>query len=239
MSDVTQLAILGAFSLLGASLNIATITIIARGRNFGRGMKLQLMNLAVADLMSSLILPGSSVVKGISSLSSVIDYGILCRMQSYLVSVIFFSSLLFNTIISLERFVAVYFPLKMLNYRRVYATGLIVIAWLCSLALNSSVLLDFDPEVYSPELADNEVVCMAVNTLLVGKQHTVWLATFAIRCLVPSITILVAYRAICVKLVRRKQVGEKHQYYNNAISKQVSKVSKGDKISGSKTFDVG
>lgn len=220
---IINLALRGVFSALGFILNIVTIIIIARGLKFGKGMKIQLMNLAVCDLIFSLIVPGVGLLEGIIPIPFAISH-ILCKAQHFLTATILFASLLSKTFICIEKLIAVFFPLKMLHFRRPHIVGVVILIWVLTLAVSSYMLFDAtqsESDVYLTTNVSAFVECNTITSLLTESEYEAWVTIFAIRFIVPSAVILIVYSSICAKLVRRKRVGERHRYNSPGISRQV------------------
>ena len=220
-----NLVIHGIFAFFGLVLNTFTLVVIALGTKFGRGMKLQLGNLAIADLLCSLLTPGSAVVGGIVILPYP-DSTILCKMQQYITSVAFCTSLLCGAAISLERLVAVYFPLKMKEYRPRHAIVVLLSAWICTFALNVDSLID--NEVVTNPQRNNTMKCVSGRYLLMQDVGGSLLYLSTTRFLIPVVTILAAYGLIAIKLLTRKRIGVKHKFSKH---RKLTSVSVGNIVS--------
>ena len=62
LDSIINLSIHVLFAILGICLNSLTILVLLRGSKFGKAIKIQLINLAIADLLSSLVAPGFGVI---------------------------------------------------------------------------------------------------------------------------------------------------------------------------------
>lgn len=118
---------------LGILLNLLTIITISRGKHTGREVKIQLMNLAVADLLSAASLP-ISVTRQIKFPPS----DLFCKLFTTFVRGIF---TLWNMTISLERVVICYFPLKARRYRKKQKLMVATSVWCLGMMLNTESFL--------------------------------------------------------------------------------------------------
>jgi hypothetical protein len=98
-------------------------------------VKIQLINLAIADMLAAVVL----FIPAISFLLDInFQWNIsLCILFRFVNGLPLFASILSSTAISLERFVIVYFPLKASGYTKTYKYVVVVIIWLCASAQNS------------------------------------------------------------------------------------------------------
>lgn len=92
--------------VLGVTLNLATIAVLFGGTNVGQGVRIQLTNLAVADMLFAITFSIPELVY------TPFTDAVLYEMASFF-SII---SLCCNAGISLERFIVVYFPLRARGY---------------------------------------------------------------------------------------------------------------------------
>lgn len=219
LADVINLSLHGIFGVVGVILNLLVIAVIIKGNKFGKGMKLQLMNLAIADFLSSVMAPGSGFVGGIVTLIAYPDDLALCEIQQYITSVVFYASLACSAAISLERLVAVYFPLNMLKYRIGHVITVGILVWALALIANIDSLIA-NQVIEKPE-HNYTLTCMSGKYMLMGDKYGPWVYIAVARFLVPIIVILASYGFICVKLAKRKRVGEKHRFSNERKNTQV------------------
>ncbi|XP_067951362.1 mu-type opioid receptor-like [Watersipora subatra] len=195
------------FAILGVTLNVLALVIIICGKRFSRHLKVQLTNLAVADLLCSILLPGSGVIGAVLDVSYPNSL-VLCKAHVFVTYTIFYSSLLFNAAVAVEKMMAVYFPFAMLNYTKnhviiVTACGWIVAA-LCQIGLLTSC-----------ELAVNvnhqeNLACYPYKTVTHynPREYQMIVIASAIKYWTPSAVIAIAYGLIAIKLCRRKNIGE-------------------------------
>ena len=219
-ADAVNLTIHGLLGALGIILNTTVIVIIISGCRFGKGMKIQLMNLAIADFLSAAMTPTSGYIGGIITQPYPGNF-MLCEVHQYINSVVFYTSLLCSAEISIERFVAVYFPLKILKYRTMYIILVSVLVWTLALItqMDSLLLADADRTLLNNTRTEN---CRTGKFMTEHDKYGLWRYLAVARFLIPVIIIVTSYILICVKLVIRKRVGEKHQFNEKTINKQVS-----------------
>ena len=115
-------------TLLGIVLNLLTIFIVALGTNIGKEFKIQLINLAIADITLALIVPAYMAVNSLDI--SFPDSSILCKIFCFATHAASYTSLLCNVAISLERFVIIYFPFRASRYRKRHKLLVIAAVWI-------------------------------------------------------------------------------------------------------------
>ena len=202
-------------SILGLFLNACTIAIIIRGDNFGKGIKIQLINLAVADILCSL---ATVALKASNCLEGFLLMLQLCRVLELFNPLVFLARLISNTAISLERFVAVYFPLKMREYRRRHVITVIIAIWMISALLK--IFWSLTNNVYVHHYANPELPCMSKIYLPPTKGR---IASYVGFVCLPVLIIVTCYTLICIKLKRRKVIGEQHRSNYSSVNIQVNK----------------
>ncbi|XP_067929820.1 kappa-type opioid receptor-like isoform X2 [Watersipora subatra] len=191
------LAIQTAILLVGVILNIINIFILAKGRKFGRRIKIQLINVAVADILSALMVPGSSPVYSYATLTRYPNIQALCKTHKFVGYSSFYASLLFHGTIAIERFVSVYFPLRMSRYKKTHVIIVIILGWMISFASTNDMILT---ATLVP--TDTGFTCFAN---LFGKSRlTLNVTTYFVKILIPSIVIVVMYTMIAVRLHKKK-----------------------------------
>ena len=215
--DLVYTVLTFILAIVGLFFNACTITIIIRGDNFGKGIKIQLMNLAVADVLCSLASVTAEISDSVEGLPMLHKLN-FCRMLQMLNPIVFLGSLLSNTAISLERFVAVYFPLKMREYRRRHVITVIATVWVLSVLINLQWLLTND--IYVHHYANPEFACISQNYLPPTKLR---IASYAGFVCLPVLIIVTCYTLICIKLKRRKVIGEQHRSSHSSVNIQVRK----------------
>lgn len=108
-----QAILFSSMSLLGVILNLGTLVIVRSSKSFKESrIKLLLTNKATSDLMTSLTHP---VVYAVLPFLTAGYIGLTPFVVSLIGSVSIYTSLLLNAVISVERFLAIYFPFKALT----------------------------------------------------------------------------------------------------------------------------
>ena len=188
-------------SCLGLILNNFTIAIIANGRHLTNQIKIQLINLAVADFLTSFFIPADQVIFQLQVQFP--DSRALCTIIRFVGLGAWYISPLWNAAISIERFVIIYFPLKMKQYTRTHKLIMAVIVWSIGLMANIHNLL------YSEVIEEDGVSICSIHTPLHSTSSFdlyEWLLTT--KYLLPPLVMTTMYTAISVKLLKRRSIGE-------------------------------
>ena len=120
-------AIYGSEATLGLILNIILIAAIKLGSHTSKTVHVQLINMAIAD-----ILLGISMIYR----SLPIDHpGLPCPLQTLLTIGITNSNRLWTVALSIERFGVTYFPFKALQYTYRKKVTVAVSVWICGFLL--------------------------------------------------------------------------------------------------------
>ena len=214
--DVIYILLTILSAVLGLCFNSLTIAIIVKGKNFGKNIKIQLTNMAVADTLCSLATLISGIAEGLSILR--VPYILeFCGLLQFVNALLFHGSLMSNTAISLERFVAVYFPLKMREYRRVHVVTVVIAVWLLSFLDLAQWISDI--KMFTDPQFNPERVCTAQTYL---APTDAMIASYVTCACFPVFIIVVSYTLICIKLKRRKVIGEEIRCRNSYVNIQVN-----------------
>ena len=207
------LAVYGVICFLGVLFNTVTIIIIICGERFGKSVKLQLLNLAITDLLSALLVPTYSLLTNCVT-SSYPNNLMLCRAHLYVAYTILYAGLLSNALIAVERFVAVYFPLKMLDYKRKHFAMTIVAMWTVSFLLQINTMNYGGLE--ESRYRKDALICIQQPQL---QPSGILLATsiHAIKYLFPTFIILLSYGLISIKLKTKPRIGETQRKLNTKV----------------------
>ncbi|XP_067951245.1 tachykinin-like peptides receptor 86C [Watersipora subatra] len=213
-TDIINLTVHGLCGLLGIISNGVTIAIILNGKRFGQGMKIQLINLAVVDFLCALLCPISGFIGGIVTINY-FQSNILCVLHQFLTTVFFCNSLYCTVAMAIERFVAVFYPLKIHTYSRRGVIIVILIGWISSFGLHVDIIL-FSAIHNIPEFG-NIRMCLSRK----ASKNILWRLVNILRFLLPVAILLFCYISIGFKLVRRKTIGERHMYSGQKKNHQV------------------
>ncbi|MBN3308029.1 GPR17 protein, partial [Amia calva] len=155
-----------------------------------------LKNLAVADVCYMLLLPMRIVYH---LMDGHWPFGeILCRVAGYLFYLNMYCSLYFMTCISLDRFLAIVFPVQSLRLRKpCYATVIVVILWLV-------LIITMLPMLTSKQTvqAHNVTLCKQLYREHISKKAV---GSLAVAFTIPLVTIVVSYVLIIRKLWDKHQ----------------------------------
>ena len=187
-------------AVLGVILNTGTIGIIIYGRHISSEVKIQLINLAAADIISAIFVPAYVLIYHLQI--SFPQNLALCKAVRVIGWGAFYTSPLWNVAIGLERLFIVYFPLKAAQYTRTHKLVLAVVVWCCG------YLPEIESILYSElEELPGYTLCH-VNPPLAVTNRDIYEIVITVKYLLPAVTIIAVYIAIGIKLVYRKQIGE-------------------------------
>ncbi|XP_067950256.1 psychosine receptor-like [Watersipora subatra] len=203
-------------STMGFILNVFTLAVIITGKRFAQNIKLQLGNMAIADLLCSILLPSSTLFGGLVKVPY--HSNILCKVHSHIVYSLFYSSLLFNTALAVEKFVAVYFPLRMFCYERRHIISVIVSVW--SLAFLAEIDILFKSNVHISTITGMPGCYSAEEHRTFDENKLQCILYSGLRLGIPATIMLLAYSLIAIKLMKRRNVGESDVSASNT-NKQV------------------
>lgn len=201
-------------SLLGLVLNTGAIYIIQYGRNVSREIKLQLTNLAVADLLFSLVVPVLAAFRVIKF--PFIHSHTLCSLERFAIHTIKFSGPLWNLTISLERMVVICFPFRAVHYRKRHKVIVAVATWIfaCVIHIDALIFAKLIRDPVTGTMSCWVVVTSStdVNRLLAG-----------VRCALPASIMTISSIVISYKIGCRKRIGETPSLQGKKV-RQVSEV---------------
>ena len=117
-----------SMGILGLVLNLFVILVVTRGANISRKVIVQIINLAVADLLMAIFatLNGTIYFFQLSFPNCIV----LCRLYRYMNSIAYSISLLVSVVISIERFAIVFFPFRISLYRQTHKCIAMAAAWI-------------------------------------------------------------------------------------------------------------
>lgn len=192
-----QTLLYSSMVVLGIALNVGTIITVRKGKNFkNKGMQLLLTNKSIADLLTSTTFPVVYALMPYWPFTTKLTLFMLATIASFAI----YTSLLWNSVLSVERFIAVYFPLRTLIYRKRDKIITSVVVWFAgftaAVILNLMTLADCN----DGSLLDLKATATCA-LLFEFDGHNEDLMLFAI---IPSILILVMYCLVAYKLHCRK-----------------------------------
>ena len=127
-----------AFAVTGVLFNTLTIVVISKGQRIRKQLKFQLVNLAVADLVTAGTFPIYLMYRLLRLNFPLNDA--LCKFIGLTSIWPNFVSLLWNMIISIERLLVIYFPLRMRHYLLKWKIIVAKLIWGMGFALRSNSL---------------------------------------------------------------------------------------------------
>lgn len=206
-------------AVLGVVFNLLTIITLLTGRRNSREIRIQLVNLAISDLLWSLV--GPAIFVYIRLEIPMTSNEALCKLISFLGFLVVTVSPLCNVAISLDRFVAVYFPMKIINYRTRHKVMAAAAVWMIGILVDMGTLFNAHTGEW-----DNQTWCYA-RPIIYDKTKTLpfeqFLIATAIKFGLPSIVMIVMYALIAGKLHKRHGVGDGNADIKDQLQKRVSR----------------
>ena len=199
ISDESCVAAFGTVGILGLLLNTVTILILQFGKSFGKAIHIQLMNIAIADLLSAVLTPTFIALWECTD-TSYPQSTALCKSHWQLISTIIYGSMMAKAWIAIERFAAVYFPLKMLSYRKKHIIIAIIATWIVSF------ILHLDAAILSGVIKSSDLdgwLCTRITNISDDELLPFFIPLEATRFLLPVLSITGMYLLICLKLGRK------------------------------------
>ena len=185
-------------AILGISLNAGSILVIVFGKIRGKGIKLQLVILALIDMVGAVLIPSYLI----SAFQPHAYYRFLssslCKFLLWTIYSPFYVSLLCNIVISLEQFVAIYFPLKMQNYTTKWKVVVISLCWVISLAMEVNLITNTGNAL--AEDSEGRKRCRFTHTWI-HKLNGPVVMVVTLKYLIPAFAIIVCYIAVVLRLV--------------------------------------
>lgn len=161
-----------------------------------------LSNLAIADVSYVLVLP-ARVAYHLSD--SHWPFGqIPCRLIGFLFYLNVYCSLYFMSSISIDRFLALVFPLRSRSFRKApYAKVIAAFLWVVVIVSMCPLLLSNKPVIVE---VDNLTMC---NQIYLENPSPKALVSTVVAFVIPLVTIVVCYISIVIKLRRLTQQEER------------------------------
>lgn len=202
-------------AVTGLVLNTLTIYIVKKGKSISSDIKISVINLAVADILMCVF---------DSSFLATIFFGfpfpqsvLACKIYRFFRRIGHHCSLLCSVVISLERFVAVFFPNKAAQYTRAKRLIVVGAVWFCAAlpgirGLISGTILEGFGVSY----------CLVSPSPFLPAIVAEWL--LQLEYIVPALVIAVVYVAVFVKLNIRKT---REEQSDSETRRQIDQVCNG------------
>ena len=180
---------------LGLCLNTLTIFIIQKGSNVSKEIRLQIINLAIADLLMTVV-DASQLILWELNLPFPASLP-LCQFYRFVRRISCYGSLLCSVSISLERFVIVFFPFRATRYTSTHKLTVISVVWICAALSAIRGIVD-------AAILDNNGVLFCGLTSSTVLPHNVYLWLLSLEYIIPAFIIVVAYSMVFIKLGTQK-----------------------------------
>ena len=183
-------------AVLGVTFNTLTIFIIALGRKTSKEVKIQILNLAFADLLVAIFYPVFQMIYLLELSYPVYIHS--CRLRQFLTRSAIHASPLCNAAISLERVVVVFFPLRASRYTRTHKLLIVALIWILAAAPELESLLYAELGEYNGNLE-----CWIVSPLKQSNPAVYeWMVT--LKYVIPASIMVVSYTLVFINLCRQK-----------------------------------
>ena len=222
---ITVIFIFTVTGLTGIVFNSISIWVVLRGKNTSkaiRGTKLQLVNQSAGQLIMALICTPRTIVRDLAY--SWPDSAALCKLVPFLGESAFESSVAWSATISVERFIAVFFPFRIRYYRKKHKIAVAVGLWTVVACANIEHLIYKTPKIINTNLSMHpETLRLCVNTVpMASTNKGLYYILEGLPYLLFSMIIISMYSAIGLKLWLRKR-SKKLKSDNN--TNRIEKVS--------------
>ena len=198
-ADYTYIGIYLSMAVLGVILNTLALLAVGLGQSISKDIKIQLMNLAFADLLMALFDPTYEATK-IHGNFSFSGNSTMCRFYLFIRRTSHNAPLLCNVAISLERFVIIFFPFRAARYRNIHKYTVILLIWVLAALPTVGILL----EARVIHFGDFTQCALVRDSVLTFRGDT-WVRTLLV--LLPAGVIATVYAMIFVKLSWQKKSG--------------------------------
>ena len=190
-------------AVLGLILNSLTICIVSLGDNTSKEIKVQLVNLAVADLLMAVLDPARYIIQNLrlpfsTNLTISRFAGVLGYTGHY-------ASLLCNVAISLERFFVVFFPFRASRYTRSHKLIVIGVVWVCA------ALPGVENILYTEVVEYGRMFTCSTNKTPSIYACSVETRFLTLKYVLPALVIVTVYMLVFIKLCLQKtSSGRRH-----------------------------
>ena len=186
------------FMLIGLPWNLLMIVTIVKERLYRQPTTILLLNLALSDVLMLLLIIPLDIVTG---LTGEFHYGnsdyvrcSVCRSHHFFTGIFFDSTLVSIVMLSLDRFMFIYKPLRydnIITAKR--ATLAVVIVWTVSIAERLVPIVTLEKPTFSPQFL----------TCIWGDSTTIYIIIWHIFCLSLNLVILLVCNSYVVYIVQR------------------------------------
>ncbi|XP_053329834.1 growth hormone secretagogue receptor type 1-like [Spea bombifrons] len=189
--------------LLGVTGNFITILIFKRYKDMRSTVNMYLSSMAVSDILIFLGMP--SDLYRIWKYKPYIFGDFVCKFLVYLSEMCTYCTILHITTVSVERYLAICFPLKakiMITKKRVKAV--IILLWIVSLITAGPILFLFGVENPSGSQEEETMECKYVEQSAQSGLLRVMTWVSTIYFIIPMFFLMLLYGLICRKLWNTK-----------------------------------
>ena len=216
VDDPTAIKICRAFAycflILGSVVgNSLVIAVVRRDKNTKQTVGYFMQNMAVADLLITAVYMPRMIALNFRGYEWLMDGTtglVLCKIVPFCHHMAIFVSIQTLVVISVERFLAVVYPLKR-NITKGQAKLLIVLTWIGSVAVRIPRLLALKTQRKS---ATGKLFCITAFSSSFSNESAkriYYEFLFYVFYVVPVLTIFLLYSVIVVTLMRRKVPGNR------------------------------
>lgn len=195
---VTLVTIYGVICTAGLVGNCLVVYVVARYTRMKTVTNVYIMNLSVAD---GLFLVGLPMVMTTAVLRYWVFGSVMCKIYYILTCINMFTGAFTLTLMSADRFVAVWYPIKSLKYRKPMFAGIeAALTWILSMAVMFPIVLfaDIVPQGPGSTFSSCVVLWPAAHALTASRIYIVY--TLIIGFLFPVTFISLFYGLLVCRL---------------------------------------
>ncbi|XP_059175675.1 QRFP-like peptide receptor [Physella acuta] len=186
--------------LVGVLGNLLVIIVVLCVREMKTATNLCLMNLSVADLLVLIICQPSSLLEFFYEEIWLIG-NVMCKLVNFLESFVTVASILIILMISLERFWAVYYPLKThTSGSRSKAMITIAVVWVIAAVAASPFLVMAHTET-TPHVHKTDLVEVCVMPMVHLWERIYLVCSFVLIFVIPMLLLVFLYNMIIHKVI--------------------------------------
>ncbi|XP_067943409.1 somatostatin receptor type 1-like [Watersipora subatra] len=183
-------------TIVGVVLNLLTVFTLALGCNISKEVKIQLINLAIADVIMAAFFPTTMMSDNVFyfPFKGTLSW---CAISFCIAISSAHASLLCSASISLERLILVYFPFRASGYTKKVKIFVVVLIWL--IGTTPQIVTAHHCRLVTLDDGTKRCEFGIIRTL----SFYIWIE--AIQCIAPSATIIISYSLVFIKLCVRKK----------------------------------